>query len=187
MPLSDPFESIVEAARHGAEWAWVRLVHDIEPALRAYVRRQSRGDVDDLVSETWLHVARGLHRFRGDERAFRSWVFMIAHHRVLDERRRLARSRALYVDAGELDALGSPSPSAESVVVGQVDTDELQRVLDKLPHAQREVVLLRFVAGFGVTEVADVVGKSPGAVSALLRRALARLDKILDNTRTFSP
>jgi len=187
VPLSDPFESIVEAARHGAEWAWARLVHDIEPALRAYVRRQSRGDVDDLVAETWLHVARGLQRFQGDERAFRSWVFMIAHHRVLDERRRLARSQTLQIDAGELETLGSPSSSAESVVVGRADADAIQQVLDKLPRAQREVVLLRFVAGFGVSEVAEIVGKSPGAVSALLRRALARLGRILGKTRTFSP
>jgi DNA-directed RNA polymerase specialized sigma24 family protein len=34
-----------------------------------------------------LHVARGIHRFEGDHNAFRSWVFMVAHHRIIDERR----------------------------------------------------------------------------------------------------
>ena len=40
MPVSDPFESVLDAARSGAEWAWSRLVGDIDARLRGYVRRQ---------------------------------------------------------------------------------------------------------------------------------------------------
>lgn len=187
MSMSDPFESVLRAAGQGAEWAWERLVGDLDGTLRGYVRRQGGVDVDDLVSETWLHVARGLNRFSGDEAAFRSWVFMIAHHRIVDERRRLRRKPTEPAEETALDEAGPPSHSAESEAIARISDAELQRVLDSLSADQREVIVLRFVVGFGITEIARVIGKSPGAVSALQRRALKRLEKILGPGGTFSP
>ncbi len=57
--------------------------------------------------------------------------------------------------------------------------EELQHILEQLSPAQREVLLLRFAAGFGITEIAAIVGKKPGAVQALQRRAFKQLEKIL--------
>ncbi len=179
MPVSDPFESVLEAARSGAEWAWARLVEDIDGALRGYVRSQGGADADGLVGETWLHVARGLHRFRGDDKAFRSWVFMIAHHRIIDERRRRRRKPAESREQAMLEAAAPPVRSAESGAMERVGDEEFQHILKQLSPAQREVVLLRFVGGFGISEIADIVGKKPGAVQALQRRAFKQLEKIL--------
>ncbi|MFV1980984.1 MAG: RNA polymerase sigma factor [Rhodothermia bacterium] len=179
MPTDDPFQSVVDAARSGAEWAWARLVNDIDGTLRGYVRRQGGVDVDDLVGETWLHVARGLHRFAGDESAFRSWVFMIAHHRIIDERRRRRRRPVELTEQTALARLGPSRDSAESVAMERLDEEQFQHILEQLSPAQREVVLLRFVAGFGIKEIADIVGKKPGAVQALQRRAFKQLEKIL--------
>ncbi|MBS3956361.1 MAG: sigma-70 family RNA polymerase sigma factor [Clostridiales bacterium] len=187
MPTSGPFESVLIAARHGAEWAWERLVGDLDGSLRGYVRRQGGVDVDDLLGETWLQVARGLTRFSGDEAAFRSWVFMIAHHRIVDERRRIRRKRVDSVEAIVLDEAATEVRSAESEAIERMADEELLRMLDMLPQDQREVIVLRFVACFGVTEIARIVGKSPGAVRALQRRALRRLEKILGEGGTFSP
>lgn len=187
MPVRDPFESVLDAACQGAEWAWERLIDDIDPALRGYVRRQGGADVDDLVGETWLHVARGLSRFSGDEAAFRSWVFMIAHHRLIDERRHLNRRPVVHAEETVLDLAAPPGRSAESEALEKVSEDELMGVLGNLPSAQREVVSLRFVADFGVTEIARIIGKKPGAVRALLRRALGRLEKNLGQGGTHSP
>lgn len=186
MPAHDPFESVLEAARQGADWAWARLIADVDGTLRGYARRQGGADVDDLVGETWLHVARRLGSFSGDEAAFRSWVFMVAHHRIVDERRRRARKPVEHAEHAVLDEAGPSARSAESEAVERIADDEIRRVLDTLPPDQREVVLLRFMAGFGVTEIARILGKAPGAVSALQRRALKRLAKILGQDGTFS-
>jgi RNA polymerase sigma-70 factor (ECF subfamily) len=187
VPTTEPFESVLLGARSGAEWAWERLVHELDPVLRGYVRRQGGVDVDDLVGETWLHVARNLGRFAGDERAFRSWVFMIAHHRVVDERRRSARRPQGEITDDELAQSTPGAPSAELEALGRIDDEHVQALLDRLSREQREVVLLRFVADFRVTEIARIVGKNPGAVRALLRRALRRLEKILEREGTLSP
>ena len=186
MPVHDPFESVLGAACQGAEWAWARLVDDVDGTLRRYVRRQGGADVDDIVGETWLHVARRLGSFSGDEAAFRSWVFMVAHHRIVDERRRLGRKRVEHVEDAFLDEASPRAPSAESEAVERIADEQVRQVLDRLPPDQREVVLLRFVADFGATDIARIIGKTPGAVRALQRRALKRLEKILGQDGTFS-
>lgn len=179
MPIDGILQSVVDAARVGAEWAWVRLVHDIDGTLRGYVRLQGGLDVDDLVGETWLHVARGIHRFEGDGAEFRSWVFMIAHHRVIDERRRGRRKPVDLADHTVLDRASPSVPSAESGAFHHLADDEIWLVLEQLAPAQREVLVLRFLSGLRITEIADIVGKKPGAVQALQRRAFKRLEKIL--------
>ena len=185
MPVVDPFESVLEAARSGAEWAWARLVGDIDGTLRGYVRRQGGVDTDDLVGETWLHVVRGLYRFEGDEKAFRSWVFMIAHHRIIDERRKRGRNPVELRETAVLERVGPSTRSAESEMIEEAADEEFRKVLDRLSPAQREVLLLRFVGGFGITEIADIVGKKPGAVQALQRRAFKQLEKILQSRVRF--
>jgi RNA polymerase sigma factor (sigma-70 family) len=177
----EPFESVLAAARAGAPWAWHELLDYVEPRLRAYMIRHGARDPDDLIGETWLHIARGIHRFEGDEASFRSWVFMIGHHRIIDERRRHRRKPQDSVGEATLEETAPVEPSAEEEALSRLGDDEVQRVLDALPPAQREVIVLRFVGDFGVTEIAGIVGKRPGAVQALQRRALVRLKKMLED------
>lgn len=177
---TEAFQSILAAAQAGAEWAWTRLVVDIDPVLRGYLRRQGATDPDDLAGETWLHVARGIHRFEGDADSFRSWVFMVAHHRIIDERRRRRRRPADLEEEPTLDRAAPPTSSAEVEAMDALEDAELAAVLDRLSPDQREVVLLRIGAGFGITEIAEIMGKRPGAVQALQHRAFRRLEKILE-------
>lgn len=176
----EAFRSILDAARSGAEWAWARLVADIDPALRGYLRRQGASDPDNLAGETWLQVARGIRSFEGDYQGFRSWVFMIAHHRTIDERRRRRRRPEELEEEAGLDKAGAPTRSAESIALESLEQEDMEMILGRLSPPQREVVLLRIVAGFGISEIAEIVGKKPGAVQALQHRALRRLRRILE-------
>lgn len=176
----EAFDSIVAAAGSGAEWAWARLLEEIDPVLRGYLQRQGASDPDDLAGETWLHVARSIGGFQGGYQDFRSWVFMIAHHRVIDERRRRGRRPEELKAQSSLDRAAPPRRSAEAEALDSFEDDRLEALLEQLSDAQREVVVLRVVAGFGITEIAEIVGKKPGAVQALQHRAFRRLRKILE-------
>ena len=188
MPYSDSFESVLDAARAGAEWAWARLIDDIGGTLHGYVRRLGATDPDDLVSETWLHVVRGLPRFTGDEAAFRSWVFTIAHHRIIDERRRLRRKPTVSLDEKPRDEMTlEAGPSAESEALRTLSEQDLLMTLAALPATQREVLVLRFFVGFGITEIGSIIGKTPGATGAVQRRALKRLQKNLREDGRLRP
>ena len=89
--MLSPWDSLLAAAQSGAEWASDRISKELAPRVRGYLVSLGADDPDDLLGEVWLQVARNIGSFTGDEAGFRSWVFMIAHHRAIDEYRRRTR------------------------------------------------------------------------------------------------
>ncbi len=138
----------------------------LAPAVLGYLRSQRAAEPEDLLGEVFLQVVRDLPRFRGDDDDLRRWVFTIAHHRLVDARRRSGRRPAF--DDGPIPELRSAPPA------DLLDPD-LVRALCELTAEQREVVALRFVADLSIDAVATLTGRSPGAVKALQHRALASL------------
>lgn len=178
MTIGAGFPEVLAAARTGAEWAWTRLYRDLSPPVLGYLRARGAAEPEDLLSEVFVQVVRGISRFEGDEAGFRSWVFMIAHHRAQDERRVRAReaARRSWGDPPEVAA----DTDVESDASSSVETESIRAVLRELPPAQRDVLLLRILGGLTVAEAAAVTGRTVGATKALQRRGLARLARILE-------
>lgn len=142
-----------------------------------YLRSQGVDDPEDVLGEVFLHIARSLRRFQGDDEQLRRWVFTLAHHRIIDERRRNAR-RPRIVDA-EVPERPAPPP------LDPVDP-ELMDALDLLTDEQREVMLLRFVADLPVDTVAALLGRTPGAVRALQHRAVGQMTRLLTHDAPYA-
>jgi RNA polymerase sigma factor (sigma-70 family) len=174
-PSDESFAAHLSAAQAGGEWAFVRLYRSLAPAVAGYLRVQGASDPDDLTSEVFERAFTGLAGFSGGEAQFRSWVFTIAHHRLTDERRRAAR-RPVRVDGGPPDL---PSGDVEDEALRRLATERVHRLCDGLAPDQRDVVLLRMLADLTVEEIARILGKTPGAVKALQRRAFAALRRQL--------
>lgn len=174
-----PFEEVLRAARAAEERALEAIYRDLAPAVVGYLRGQRASEPEDLASEVFVGVVRGLGSFSGDERAFRSWVFSIAHRRLLDERRRLARRREEPADPARLTATG-PKGDVEAEGLARLGAGWAADLLDTLTEEQRTVVLLRIVADLSVREVAEITGRSPGAVKTMQRRALLQLARRLE-------
>jgi RNA polymerase sigma-70 factor, ECF subfamily len=172
--LEGCFAAVLAAAVGGDEQAFAGLWRDLHPAVLRYLRVVAPGAAEDVASETWLEVVRGLGRFTGDEAGFRSWVFIIARHRALDDRRRRARRWTVPLP-DELAAGWQAADDPADQVVEGLSTRAALAVIAQLPRDQAEVVLLRVVAGLGVEQVAGIVGKRPGAVRVLAHRGLRRL------------
>ena len=125
--------------------------------VHGYLRASGAIESEDLLSDVFLDVTRSLRRFEGDDDALRRWVFTIAHNRLVDERRRIARRRK--VAAAELvQPMRPPDEPFDA---------ELEAALDQLTPDQRDVVVLRFVADFPLETVASMMGRRVGAVKAL--------------------
>src|SRR3954469_7805866 len=84
-------ESVLPAARAGADWAWERIYRELAPSVTGYARAHGAAEPEDLTGEVFLQVVRGLERFAGRGRAFGAWVFRSAHRRGVDARRGRAR------------------------------------------------------------------------------------------------
>jgi RNA polymerase sigma-70 factor (ECF subfamily) len=183
MAVGATFDDVLAAAQAGAAWAFEVLYRDLSPAVTGYLRLHGAPDPDDLASETFLAVFRGLGGFRGDEAALRSWVFTIAHRRLVDEWRRRSRRPQAADDAGDLLA-GVAGGDVEDDVLTRLGAEAVHRLCAGLPEDQRSVLLLRVLADLTVEQVAAVMGRSVGAVKALQRRGLRRLREELDPAGT---
>ncbi len=165
------FPDVMAAAQAGADWAWERLFSSVAGGVRGYLAAHGALDAEDLTGEVLLQLVRGLSRFEGDEAGFRSWVFLVAHHRLVDERRRQHRDAAI---AARQQPLRS-APGADADAMDGLTAAEWGQRLARLTDDQRDVILLRVVADLPTEEVARIVGKKPGAVRVLQHRALAQL------------
>jgi RNA polymerase sigma factor (sigma-70 family) len=180
-----PFDDVLAAAQAGAGWAFEVLYRDLSPSVTGYLRLHGAAEPDDLASETFLGVFTGLGGFRGDEEALRSWVFTIAHRRLIDDWRRRSRRPQVTDEAGDLTVY--PGGDAEDDALVRVGTDDVHRLCAGLPDDQRSVLLLRVLADLTVEQIASVLGRSVGSVKALQRRGLRALrERIEKSSEEFS-
>jgi RNA polymerase sigma-70 factor (ECF subfamily) len=170
----DPLDTALRRACTGDEDGFLSLWRALQPRLLRYLRVRAGDGYEDVAAETWLQVVRDLAAFSGDAIAFRSWLFTIARHRAIDAARaRVARPLVLVEDVTVLDP--RRSESAEDDALARTSTERALAVLQSLPAEQAEMVALRVLADLDVATVAQIVGKSPGAVRVSVHRGLRAL------------
>jgi RNA polymerase sigma-70 factor (ECF subfamily) len=148
------------------------LYRELAPAVLGYLRGSGAAEPEDLLGDVFVAVIRGLPNCGDDPAAIRRWVFTVAHHRLVDERRRrVTRARDVALDL-------THEPTTDDCydeLLSRISASPAVRALETLTADQRAVVLLRDVADLSVADTAAVLGKKPGAVKSTHRRALAAL------------
>jgi RNA polymerase sigma-70 factor (ECF subfamily) len=180
--IGPEFEGVLRAAAGGDEEAFGKLWSDLQPRLLRYFRVVSPAVAEDLASETWLGVIRGIARFSGTEPAFRAWVFTIARHEALDWRRRAARRPTEDLGVGAVTEQAAPDDPA-ATALEHLSTRAALAEVATLPPDQAEAIALRVVAGLGVDRVAAIMDKRPGTIRVLTHRGLRRLAERLGSDR----
>jgi RNA polymerase sigma-70 factor, ECF subfamily len=178
---TERFSLLLHSARQGSESAWQELYDGLAPVVLGYLRANGAPDAEDVLSEVFLQVARDIVTFDGEEKGFRSWVFTIAHHRLIDARRHFAR-RPVELAAEPPEPTDRADDAAEEALA-RIGTAEVRRVLESISEDQRAVLLLRVIGDLSIDDVARAIGKRPGAVKALQRRGLAAVKRQLARRR----
>ncbi|MFP3881253.1 MAG: RNA polymerase sigma factor [Actinomycetota bacterium] len=174
----EAFDSVLMAAKAGAEWAWSTIFRDLWGPVAGYLANRGAVEAEDTASEVFIKVARNIHSFDGDEDSFRSWVFVIAHRTLIDDHRYHSRRP----DTAQMpEHFSHPGGNTEDEAVGQLVTAELLEAFEKLTVDQRDVLALRMISGLTLEQTAEVLGKRTGAVKALQHRALASLQRQLES------
>lgn len=177
--IGESFPSVLADAQSGDEAAFTAIFRDLQPALLRYLRVMAQGAAEDVAAETWVAIVKALPDFRGEEEAFRGWVFTIARRRVIDWSRAVARQRTTSLDAGTPE---EGAPDTADIAVDNLATEEALKVLGELPGEQAEIIFLRVVVGLDVSAVAELVGKTPGAVRVAAHRGLRKLATLVDRS-----
>jgi RNA polymerase sigma-70 factor, ECF subfamily len=169
-------------ARRREPAAVTRVYTAYAPALFRFFMAAvgDRHQAEDLTGTAFVSAIEDLPRFRGPVEALGGWLFQIARHDLYDHRRRQARSRIEPLEDNLNEAAvvaGAEDP--EELAITRLEGSRVMDALRELSPDQREVLLLRMGAGMTAPEVAEIVGKTTGAVKALQHRGLASLARVL--------
>jgi RNA polymerase sigma-70 factor (ECF subfamily) len=138
-------------------------------------------DVDDVVQETLIGATGTIGGLRGESNAqVAGWLIAIARRKIADHLRAHYRHPHESLDASLGDAVPAPGPPVDDVVVQMDRAERVRRMLSELTPEQEEVLILRFILGFGINEVAEMTQRPAGAVKSMQHRALAALIKKLN-------
>ncbi len=181
MHEADTDESLMLRYQAGDAAAFDELYARHRSGLFRFITRQcrTREHAEELFQEVWMNLIQARERYRV-EAQFRTWLYTLAHNKLMDYFRRHARSEvALFERDGEEPALNlvvgsrvdEPQVRAESREQGAA----ILRVLDELPAPQREAFLLHEEGGLGVEQIAAAAGISFEAAKSRLRYAFAKL------------
>ena len=130
-------------------------------------------DVDvaeDLTEQTFLRALEAIHRYEWRGVPFLAWLLRIARNLYFNDRRVQRNNSSIH---NKWNGGGAPSP--EFYCEAKLDGEEVWRAVRALDGDQRQVIVLRFMDGLSYAEVADVLGKSVGAVRVAQYRALRAL------------
>ena len=192
MPLTahtEPTASCAEllrAFRAGQGRAFTALVGRHERALLHHARSLlgDRSAADDAVQEALLRLAQKPPDIEGDAETSRkqlsSWLHRVTRNLCMDtiksDKRR--RTREAEVAAGEASGGGIDRVEAADTRAA------VERGLEGLPPAQREVLVLRLLGDKSYREIADVTGRKVGTVGWLVSEGLKRLSAQLSDLAT---
>ena len=176
-PAENKLEQALVAAQNGDEMAFEMLWRENNSRLTKFVQaRTYKSDLDyeEIVSETWLNVARDVKKFRGDYSGFTAWVYSIARNRIIDSSRK--RDRTIRPQAELEEAFWIPgNQNLERDFEASEGAKKIIDQINKLPAAQAEVLMLKVVGDLKIEEIAKIVKKNTNSVRVLAHRGLTGL------------
>lgn len=182
MEASD--EELMRSYREGDAAAFDRLYARHRGALFRFVRRSvgERSLAEELYQEIWMRVIEARGRYEAQAR-FGTWLYTIAHNRLVDHWRKRGLSLASLDEAREnspaIDAPAGPAYEPQRIAEAKQALERFARALAALPPAQREAFLLHEEAELSPAEIARVTGSNAEAAKSRLRYAVAKLKEVL--------
>lgn len=191
-PTDEPTDDALMAAyARGDAAAFERLYARHQAGLYRFVRRllgtALAAQADEVFQDTWLKVVNARTHWQPQGATFRTWLYTLAHHRVIDIWRRSGREVALSTDddapwepetgtAWRLwPAPASPAPHSEELAFWRRAGERLLHCLDELPLAQRSAFLLHHDDELPLAEVARALEVGFETAKTRLRYAMSKL------------
>jgi RNA polymerase sigma-70 factor (ECF subfamily) len=176
--------ALVKAAQAGDASAFGQLYERYrDPVFRYCLSRTgAKHEAEDLVADVFIRAMEALDRYEDRGLPFVAFLFRIARNAAIDKSRRTRPDMSI----DELVNHPESGQNVEADAARSIERDVLFNAMSKLKPDYREVLLLRFVEGYGAADVGRMTGRSEGAVRTLQHRAIDRLRKELDRMGELS-
>lgn len=174
--MLDPNDAdLVKRAQGGDVSAVGELYDHHHESVFRYVRSRvcDQGLAEDLTDEIFTRMVAGLPGYRLRGSPFRAWLYRIARNLVVDHYRKEGGCPSVPLYHAENKSETESNPA--SVIEHKLALEKVQHALNGLDPAQQEVVVLRFLLGLSLREVAQTLGKTVAAVKSLQHRGLKAL------------
>ena len=173
---------VASAAAGGDRAARDRFVELVRQPVLRYCRARIGSSVrlqtgEDVAQEVLIAVYEALPRYRASQVPAMAFIYGIARNKVADSLRASGRDRSVPTD--EVPDTVATDIGPEAGAVRSAEIRQLRALLDKLPTAHREILVLRVAMQFSAEETARTVGSTPGAVRVTQHRALGKLRAML--------
>ena len=170
---------LVERAQQGDRSALeeLYLIHFDRIYSYLHLTVGNRHDAEDLTTQTFLKMLESIGKFRWRSAPFSAWLFRIAHNLAMDHFR---ASRRWQPEEEVPEPLGETEPSAELAAFQSIGRQSMLELIENLSQEQQQVLTLKFVFSFSNGEAATILGKTEGAIKSLQHRALASLQRELE-------
>src|SRR5438132_6306230 len=175
-------ENLLSRLRSGDVAAGEVLVQRYCQPLMRYLQRLAGSDhlAEELHQQTWLSVLDHLDKFdRGSgSGGFKAWLFRIATNKANDHWRSTGRER--NAKEGLRLVTDDEMPHAGHRLEGTEQEQKLHRAIEKLPEAQRQVLMLRYYSGLKFVEIAELLGCPLNTALGRMHKAMLKLKQLME-------
>jgi RNA polymerase sigma-70 factor (ECF subfamily) len=179
---ADPDEVLAERAKSDRAAFGILYERHLRKVYNyVYYRTGSVADAEDLTARTFYQALNNLHRYQVQGVPFSAWLYRIAHNLIANWHRDTGRHRAQSLDG--LLELPNPHDDPTQTVEGSEERRELRSVIRTLPADRQQLLILKFVEQMPNAEIAAAMGRSEGAIKALLHRTVVGLKLQLNPDR----
>lgn len=168
---------IVQQAKSGHSPSFGLLYDQYQPQIYRFIflKVSHKEEAEDLTHQVFLSAWQNIARYEERNLPFSSWLYRIARNKVIDHYRTSRHHRPL----DEALNLISSDEQLDQATDKSLRLDLIRQTLLQATPEQQDVLIMRFVEDMPIKEVADSLGKTPGAVKLIQFRAINKIKKIL--------
>jgi len=183
----DQVDRYVVLAQKGESSAFEALYDHFYDQIFRYIAFKTSDSLiaEDLTEDVFLRMLESIRKFKPQGHPFSSWLFRIAHNRVIDHYRKQGRNKNVPLDT-ILTTVGESQSTLDTYVETKLAMREVNQAMENLTELQREVLNLRFAGGLSIKETAEAVNRNENSVKALQHSAVKKLRVLLQANQAFS-
>lgn len=175
-------EDLLSRAKAWDQAALAKIYDRYNTELYAYAIKWvgNPGLAEECVAETFYRFLDVLRRGKGPDRYLRAYLYRTAHNWLVDQHKQRPTANLQDVTENPHTTVESDEPSPLEATLHNSRVTETEAALSQITADQRQALILRFIEGLSLKEVARVMERSVGAIKGLQHRGLAAMRRVLE-------